>query len=138
MQEVQLDRVRALEHYEMMQDKALARENQKVKRKEILQGDLVLRYNSKLDKTFQKKFQIKWEGPFKVMESFANGKNQLADLDGTLHASRVNGFLLKQYHARLMMVQKDEELVDDMQIKQDDATVDAGSFASLFLAADHE
>ena len=35
LQEVQLDRVRALEHYEMMQDKALARENQKVKRKGI-------------------------------------------------------------------------------------------------------
>ena len=29
-------------------------------------------------------------------------------------------------------------MVDDMQILQDDATVDAGSFASLFLAADHE
>ena len=57
---------------------------------------------------------------------------------GTLHASRVNGFRLKKYHARLMMVQKDEELVDDMEILQDDATVDAGSFASLFLAADHE
>ena len=42
LQEVQLDRVRDLEHYEMMQDKALARENQKVKRKGILQGDLVL------------------------------------------------------------------------------------------------
>ena len=50
----------------------------------------------------------------------------------------MNGFRLKQYHARLMMVQKDEELVDDMQIEQDDATVDAGSFASLFLAADHK
>ena len=36
------------------------------------------------------------------------------------------------------MVQKDEELVDDMQIWQDNATVDVGSFASLFLAADHE
>ena len=84
LQEVQLDKMRALEHYEMMQDKALARENQKVKRKGILQGDLVLRYNSKLDKTFQKKFQIKWEGPFKVMESFVNGTYQLAHLDGCM------------------------------------------------------
>ena len=63
---------------------------------------------------------------------------QLANLAGTLHASRVNVFRLKRYHARLMLVQKDEELVDDMQIWQDDATVDARSFASLFLAADHE
>ena len=72
------------------------------------------------------------------MESFANGTYQLADLDGTLHASWVNGFRLKKYHARLMMVQKDEESFDDMQILQDDATMDAGSFAFVFLAADHE
>ena len=116
-----------------MQERTLAKVNQKIKNKDIKGDDLVLCYNSKLDKTFQKKFQIKWEGPFKVMESFANGTYQLADLDGTLHVSRVNGFRLKQNHARLMMVQKDEELVDDMQILQDDATVDAGSFASLFL-----
>ena len=31
-----------------------------------------------------------------------------------------------------------KKLVDDMQILQDDVTVDAGGFASLFLAADHE
>ena len=59
-------------------------------------------------------------------------------MDGILHALRMNGFCLNKYHTRLMMVQKDEELVDDMEILQDDAAVDAGSFASLFLAADHE
>ena len=95
LQEVQLDRMVALEYYEKMQEKALAKVNQKIKNKDIKGDDLVLRYNSKLDKTFQKKFQIKWEGPFRVVESFANGTYQLADLDGTLHASRVNGFRLK-------------------------------------------
>ena len=73
----------------------LVRANQMVKRNEIIKGDLVLCYNSKLDKTFKKNFQIKWEGPFRVVDGFANGTYQLADLDGTLHASRVNGLRLK-------------------------------------------
>ncbi|MCO5594211.1 hypothetical protein L7F22_048236 [Adiantum nelumboides] len=66
LQEVQLDRMSALEHYGPMQDKALENINEKVKSKGIMKHDLVLHYNNKLDKTFQKKFQIKWEGPFKI------------------------------------------------------------------------
>ena len=73
----------------------MAQVNQKIKNKDIKGDDLVLRYNSKLNNTFQKKFQIKWEGLFRVVESFANCTYQLA---GTLHASRVNGFRLKKYH----------------------------------------
>ncbi|MCO5558526.1 hypothetical protein L7F22_012111 [Adiantum nelumboides] len=68
LQEVQLDRLNALQHYEKMQDKALGKINKKIKDKGIEKGDLVLRYNSRLDKTFQKKFQVKWEGPFKVLD----------------------------------------------------------------------
>ena len=64
LQEVHLDRMKALEYYEKMQDKVLARVNEKVKEKGTTKDDLVLHYNSKLDKSFQKKFQIKWEGPF--------------------------------------------------------------------------
>ena len=56
LREVQLDRMVALEYYEKMQEKALAKVNQKIKNKDIKGGDLVLCYNSKLDKTFQKKF----------------------------------------------------------------------------------
>ena len=75
---------------------------------------VVLRYNSKLDKTFQKKFQVKWEGPFKVVTCFPNGTYQLADLDGELHASRVNGIRLKRYYARLMVVEK-EDMPEDVE-----------------------
>ena len=88
-----------MEHYEQMQDKALAKINERVKSKGIKKDESILCYNSKLDQTFQKKFQVKWEGPFKVVESFANGTYQLADLNGTLHASRVNWLRLKKYHA---------------------------------------
>ena len=137
LQEVQLDRVRALEHYQMAQEKTLARKNQKVKSKGILKGDLVLRYNSKLDKTFQKKFQVKWEGPFRVVDCFANGTYQLADLDGTPHASRVNGLRLKVYHARLMLVQKDGELEEETDALMTVEALDGEGLKSLFAAADH-
>ena len=42
----------ALKHYEHIQERALEKVNKKVKDKEIKKGNLVLRYNSKLDKTF--------------------------------------------------------------------------------------
>ena len=86
-----MDHMKALEYYEKMKDKMLARVNEKVKEKGITKGDLVLHYNSKLDKIFQKKFQIKWEGPFLVLEGFPNGTYQVADMDGAPHVSRVNG-----------------------------------------------
>ena len=73
LEEDQLNRSLALEHYESMQDAALKHVNAKVKSKGIVKGNLVLRYNSKLDKLFQKKFQVKWEGPFRVVDCFANG-----------------------------------------------------------------
>ena len=77
----------ALEHYMKMQERNMQRVNEKIKDKGIHKGDIVLRYNSRLDKTFQQKFQIKWEGPFKVVESFANGTYELSDLDGTMHGA---------------------------------------------------
>ena len=52
LQKVQLDRMKALDYYEKMQEKVLATINAKIKAKGIKEGDLVLQYNSKLDKTF--------------------------------------------------------------------------------------
>ena len=127
-----------MEYYEQKQDKALAKLNDKVKKKGIVKDDLVLRYNSKLDKTFQKKFQVRWEGPFRVVDCYANGTYQLADLDGTLHASRVNGLRLKICNARLMMVIKAEEAEEETDDLMSAATVDGNDFRSLFAAADHE
>ena len=73
--------MRVIDYYDKRQDEALSKTNEKIKGKGIKKNDLVLRYNSKLDKTFQKKFQIKWEGPFRVMDCFANGTYHLVHLD---------------------------------------------------------
>ena len=103
-----------------------------------MKGDLVLRYNSKLYKTFWKKFQVRWEGPFRVVDCFANGTYQLADLDGTLHASRVNAWRLIIYNARLMMVIKDGKAKEETTDLMSAAIVDGNDFRLLFAAADHE
>ncbi|MCO5573223.1 hypothetical protein L7F22_026992 [Adiantum nelumboides] len=120
-----------------------AKANAKVKDKGIKKGDMVLRYNSKLDSTFQKKFQIKWQGPFLVLDRFPNGTYQLADLDGTLHKARVNGYRLKKYYARLMVVIEDEPSFEESadMVADHEEIMKTSSFAlqALFAAtADHE
>ncbi|MCO5591001.1 hypothetical protein L7F22_044977 [Adiantum nelumboides] len=115
---LQLDRVLALSYYEEVTKKAQIKANECVKDKGIEKGDLLLRYNSKLDNTFQKKFQIKWEGPFTVVNKFDNGTYQLADLGGAEHKYRVNGYRLKKYFAPLMtMVTEDMLLMEEESVK---------------------
>ncbi|MCO5603228.1 hypothetical protein L7F22_057375 [Adiantum nelumboides] len=96
LQCLQLDRALALEHYEQVLKTSQAKANAKVKDKGIKKGDMALHYNSKLDSTSQKKFQIKWQGLFLVLDRFPNGTYQLADLNGTLYKARVNGYRLEE------------------------------------------
>ncbi|MCO5598101.1 hypothetical protein L7F22_052192 [Adiantum nelumboides] len=143
LQCLQLDRALTLEQYEQVLKTSQAKANAKVKDKGIKKGDMVLRYKSKLDSTFQKKFQIKWQGPFLVLDKFPNGTYQLADLNGTLHKARVNGYRLKKYYARLMVVIEDEPSFEesaDMVVDREEI-MKTSSFAlqALFTTtADHE
>ena len=59
-------------------------------------------------------------------------------MDGTYHASRVNGLWLKIYNARLMMIVKDHELEDEVDSLNNVATCEAEDLVSLFAAVDHE
>ncbi|MCO5592381.1 hypothetical protein L7F22_046383 [Adiantum nelumboides] len=143
LQCLQLDRALALEHYEQVLKTSQAKANAKVKDKGIKKGDMVLHYNSKLDSTFQKKFQIKWQGLFLVLDRFPNGTYQLADLNGTLHKARVNGYRLKKYYARLMAVIGDEPSFEESadMIADREEIMKTSSFAlqALFATfADHE
>ena len=73
-----------------------------------------------------------------VVKGFANGTYQLADMDGTPHVSRVNGLRLKIYHARLMMIVKDQESEGKVESLKNVATCEEEDLVSLFAAADHE
>ena len=50
----------------------------------------------------------------------------------------MNGLRLKIYHARLMMVVKDEELQEGSMPVEDASFFDAEGVQALFVAADHE
>ena len=73
-----------------------------------------------------------------VVDCFANGTYQLANLDGDLHDSRVNGLRLKPYHARLVVV-KDKEMQENIVPVEESTSFDAEAVQMLFgVAADHE
>ena len=63
-----------------------------------------------------------------MMKKFDNGTYQLADLDGTLHANRVNGFRLKRYVARMMslvsnvMLENHVAIVPTLTVQEDYGT----------------
>ncbi|MCO5606134.1 hypothetical protein L7F22_060321 [Adiantum nelumboides] len=99
---VLLDKKRFLsvETFEQQAMRRKALFDDKVKKKEILKGNLVLRYDNKLDTHFDKKFIPRWEGPFVVKKVYPTGYFQLIDIDGTPHKWKVNGFRLKLYLTR--------------------------------------
>ena len=68
----------------------------KLKPKNIKENDLVLLYDSRFQK-FPGKFKMRWFGPYKVLKSYANGSVELQDFAGNIHATRYNGYRLKQY-----------------------------------------
>ncbi|MCO5554188.1 hypothetical protein L7F22_007714 [Adiantum nelumboides] len=119
LQCLQLDRALALEHYEQVLKTSQAKANAKVKDKGIKKGDMVLRYNSKLDSTFQKKFQIKWQSPFLVLAKW-----------------------LKKYYARLMVIEDEpsfEESADMVVDCEEIMKTSSFTLQALFAAtADHE
>ena len=95
-----------------------------------------MRYNSKLDKAFQKKFEVKWEGLFLVIECFPNGTYQLADLDGTLHASRIDGLCLKNCYTCLMAMTKND--ISQTGYWEETTHVDDEMGINAFFFAYHE
>ena len=66
-------------------------------KKAFQQGDLVLLYDSRYRKHLGK-LKMHWMGPYRVVQVFNNGFVQLANLQGELLPTRVNGARLKQYH----------------------------------------
>ena len=70
-----------------------------------------------------------------MADCFPNGTYQLADSDGTLHS----GWRLKVYHARLMMVGKDEDAKEEVVPVKHVTFSDAECASTwFFAAADHE
>ena len=97
LERLTLNREASMEHYVEEADKRRIKFNKKLAVKEIKEGSLVLRYDNLFDYNKSDKFSSHWEGPFKVLEKFANGSYQLMDISGKQHQTRVNGWRLKPY-----------------------------------------
>ena len=68
------------------------------RKKNLMEDMLVLVCNSSLDKTFQRKFKHRWDGPYIIHNRFTNGTYELKSIDGSLMRERINGVRLKPYH----------------------------------------
>ncbi|MCO5605188.1 hypothetical protein L7F22_059368 [Adiantum nelumboides] len=90
-----------------------------------------------------------YEQVLKTSQAKANAKvkdkgiKKLADLNGTLHKARVNGYRLKKYYARLMVVIEDkssfEESADMFANHEENMKTSSFALQALFATtADHE
>ena len=94
-----LDEVRsqALLNIEATQKRRKLYYDSKLKPKPFKENDLVLLYDTRFQK-FPGKLKIRWLGPYRVIEVFSNGSILVADLEGHLLPTRINGDCLKLYH----------------------------------------
>ncbi|MCO5580087.1 hypothetical protein L7F22_033953 [Adiantum nelumboides] len=100
LERLELDCTVAIEHYaaQAMHKKQELDEN--VKDKGLKRGMLVLRYNNRFDTKKDKKFMVRWEGPFLIYKKYTNGSHRLQDISGKLHKTWVNGWRLKHCFQR--------------------------------------
>ena len=75
LEKLTLSREAAMEYYAKQADKRRLKFNKKLTSKSIKEGSLVLRYNNRFDYNKGDKFVPHWEGPFKVMKKFSNGRH---------------------------------------------------------------
>ena len=94
-----LDKIRAqaLLTMETTQKRRKSYYDSKLKLKTFKPNDLVLLYDSRFQH-FQRKLQVRWHGPYRVLECFPNGSVQLGDFAGTQFLTRINGNHLKLYY----------------------------------------
>ena len=100
--ELEWKRELAYECYRRKATQAKEKFNATVKDKGIKEGDLVLKYDSRLDNRFDVKFVTRWQGPYIVKKAFNSSYYLLMDLDGKEHSKKVNGYRLKPYLSRIL------------------------------------
>jgi len=84
-----------------LQGKAYFDKNRRERRQELRVGDLVLLYNSVLDKQWSQKLKNRWNGPYKIREIRQDrGTYLLSELDGTEMKGIYAGDRIKKFNTR--------------------------------------
>ena len=101
LERLQLDREQAIVYYSTQAKERKAKFDKNLAGKKIQKGSLVLRYDTKYDNVKGKKFEPRWEGPYKVVRRYTNGSYKLKNITGKVHKTRVNEWRLKLYHCKV-------------------------------------
>ena len=97
--ELQEEREALVEKTQSYKTKVKERFGKKVKKYSLLIGDMVLRWNARLDeKGKHGKFDNLWLGPFKITIFFGNNTFVLQNLEGEEIAGPVNGGFMKHFY----------------------------------------
>ncbi|MCO5563739.1 hypothetical protein L7F22_017386 [Adiantum nelumboides] len=90
----------AIEHYAAQAMHRKQKFDENLKDKRLKRGMLVLRYDNRFDTRKDKKFMVRWEGPFLIYTKYTNGSYKLQEISGKLHKTWVNGWRLKHFFQR--------------------------------------
>lgn len=85
----------AYESARIYKEKTKMWHDKNISRKEFIEGQEVLLFNSRL-RLFPGKLRTRWSGPFKVTQVFPHGAIEVEDKEGSRF--KVNGQRLKHYH----------------------------------------
>ncbi|MCO5598225.1 hypothetical protein L7F22_052317 [Adiantum nelumboides] len=77
LQRLELDREASMDYYITQANKKREQFNNKVKKKKLEEGMLVMRYDSRLDLSHRKKVLQRWEGQYVIFKKFKNESYQL-------------------------------------------------------------
>ncbi|XP_015934151.1 uncharacterized protein LOC107472516 [Arachis duranensis] len=104
LQELEELRSQAYENAKIYKEKAKKWHDQKIERREFVEGQKVLLYNSRL-KFFLGKLKSRWYGPFTILKVSPYGHVELME-DKTRRTFTVNGQRLKHYLGDLLDEQR--------------------------------
>jgi len=93
-----------------LRNKAYFDKNRRERVDQIGVGDLVLLYNSVLDKQWSQKLSNKWLGPYRIRQIAQDrGTYLLEELDGTKLEGIYTGDRVKRFHRRYGVESEDED-----------------------------
>ena len=93
-------RLQAQQQIELYQARISKAYNRKVRDRTFGRGDLILAVRRPMVMTHKTKgkFQAKWESPFVVESVYSNGAYRLANANGDIIMTPINGKFLKWYY----------------------------------------
>ncbi|XP_052479612.1 uncharacterized protein LOC128032039 [Gossypium raimondii] len=88
-----------LDGIKMYQKRMITAHDKRVRPREFLEGELVLRKILPIQKDFRGKWSPNWKGPYVVKKAFSGGALILTEMDGKELPNPVNSDAVKKYYA---------------------------------------